>query len=831
MIPVLRMTLAMLVLAVTLPAAAQDSPPVLTAPVPTPPVLAAPVSAAPSELSDAELMRRIEAELSAWQSALEAAEALPPPEGSRRAVEDEIARLGAAAPPEVRARIEALVRQAAVVWSQPPPMARPDPLAPSSEVPADPSQPDLAIAAPGAAPDPQPPTGTADAGTGTSGTAGGMPDDGQPFDVAVAPPPSGTDMPAPAAVADPGGATRLLSLPGAQLIRRGMEPEELAPFTILYAHGRIDAGAETQFEVGRSRDSVEGRIRESQTEEWRSMLVMQYASQAGRERAVFFREAEDIQGILRSHFSGPEGARSFYADLYSGQFDRDRIMAIEPERPVRSARAPYFMPIIDFRRDVFDNLEETPVFLLQLAAVNLQTASRFDADPVGEAKTTGPDATALRELRAGIVFVVDTTISMGPYIDAVRDFLRFMRREADRVAPGQVDFGLLGYRDNMDHDPRLEYLIGLYLPLGPQDRATFDDAVASIRPSSVPTRDWREDAFAGMQVAIDRLDWQDYDARFLVLVTDAGARTIGDPLAADPELGPQQIGRLAERRGISLQIMHMQTPEGQSDHPVATELYRSVVQAAGDAASRYYMVRGDAPARFADALSQAGTAILASLETMAQGEVIEREAVAGSDPILQDLLDPTTVSLETAADARQVAAAFGDQFFVFQQEYLGRLEEGEAPDFYRAWVADRDLINPAAASMQVKVLVTRNQLSDLAARLRDIVRRLDERETGTQDAFLTIAGLSGVTTYDPNLTISDLLPEYLSNLPYVSTFMNLTAEQWASLGLQQQGELLAQVRDRISLLESINLSSAGWLPLPGRAGGEEVYPLNLDDLP
>lgn len=660
---------------------------------------------------------------------------------------------------------------------------------------------------------------------------GAIPDTGQSFNAAAASPPSDSDKQASVVVTDPNGTTRLLSLPGAQLMRRGEYPKELAPFTILYTHGRIDAGDERWFEVGRSRETVEGRIRESETEEWRSMLVMQYASQAGRERAVFFREPDDVSVILRSHFNGPESSRNFYADLYSGDFDGDRIMAIEPERPVRSDRAPYFMPIIDFRRDVFDNLEETPVFLLQLAAVNLQTASRFDADPVGEAKTTGPNATALREMRAGIVFVVDTTISMGPYIDAVREFLHFMRSEADRVAPGQVDFGLLGYRDYLDHNPRLEYLVRTYLPLGPQNRTTFDSAVASIRPSSVPTQDWREDAFAGVQTAIDRLDWQPYDARFLVLVTDAGARTVGDPLAADPELGPQQIGRLAERRGISLQIMHMQTPEGQSDHPIATELYRNVVQASGDAASRYYMIRGDAPARFADALSQAGTAILASLETMSQGQMIEREALAGNDPILQDLLDPTTVRLETAADARQVASAFGDQFFVFQQEYLGRLEEGEAPDFYRAWVADRDLINPAVASMQVKVLVTRNQLSDLAARLRDIVRRLDERETGTQDAFLTIAGLSGITTYDPNLAISDLLPEYLSNLPYVSTFMNLTAEQWASLGLQQQGELLAQVRDRINLLEAINLSSAGWLPLPGRTDGEEVYPLNLDDLP
>ena len=222
--------------------------------------------------------------------------------------------------------------------------------------------------------------------------------------------------------------------------------------------------------------------------------------------------------------------------------------------------------------------------------------------------------------------------------------------------------------------------------------------------------------------------------------------------------------------------------------------------------------------------------LLEDFQALSSGQPLEARSSFGDDPILSDLIG-NTFEIKNEDDARQVGKIFSDQMFAFQQEYLGKIEGGEAPDFYRAWVADRDLVNPEVNSMQVKVLMTRDQMSDLSARLGTIVQQLDTKQTGTNDAFRSIADLSGVATYDPALPVSQLLPEYLADLPYGSRFMNMTSDTWSRLGAQQQNEILNAVRDRIRLLETVNSSEANWLPLPGRAKGEELYPLALDDLP
>ncbi|WP_273523284.1 vWA domain-containing protein [Rhodosalinus sediminis] len=760
--------------------------------------------------SGASLAEQIETELRAWEEALSSREAAPPPEGSRAAVRAEIAALSGPIAPDARARIESVVREAARRWTRGRNMAEPPSPKAAGESRAEPGI-DVARDAPirpvetrsGASQT----VSEAEATTGGQTAAESFPGAGQTAAL-----------------------TRVLTLPGAE-IRTDDRVWTPPPFTILYRQRVREVDGETWYAVGRQRDRTEGWVREGQTEEWRSMLVMQYAPLAGRNRVLFFREPDHVRDVLDSHFTGPETARALYQSVRRGDYDPSRLVAIEPERPVRSDQAPYFMPIIDFRRDEFEDANLTPVFLLQLAAVNLESSSRRESDVPGRPKAVTPDGEALSEFRAGMVFVVDATVSMGPYIREVQDFLRAMRTESDRVAPGRIDFGLIGYRDNISPDPRIGYTTETFLPLGTPGGARFEEAVSRIAPARVSTRDWREDAFAGLQDAIERIDWSPYDARFVLLVTDAGPRAIGDALARDRQLGARSVGRMAERRDISLHVLHMQTDEGQNDHAQARAQYAEATQALGDAAPRYWTLSGDAPAQFGAAMRATGREILSTLKKFSAGDSLQREPLFSGDPIMQDLVAVEAVDIASERDAEKVGQALSEQFFVFQQEYLGRREGEEAPDFYRAWVADRDLVTPRAESMAVKVLVTRAQLSDLAARLSDIVRRLDEKQTGTQDAFASIAGLSGVTAYDPNLTVSALLPEYLAELPYGSTFMTMTAEQWGSLGQQQQGEILNEVRDRIRLLESINASAADWLPLPGRSAAEEVYPLDLDDLP
>lgn len=772
---------------------------------------ATPVVLVAQDMSRDQLRLEIIRELDAWATALDEAEAAPPA-GSSAEVSARIRRLqedGQNGPvSDLTRQIEQSLREKSDGWTF---LAAPMPPQPSAHVSA-----------------PQGQSATVDPALGAQGPGTQEQGDAATVTPEMAPAPKTQFVGQPGAVAD-SAQDRLLSLPKAVLTRSDGQHAELPPFTILRVLGldpngiHVDAGA-----------SGQGVVREDATEEWNSMLVMQYAPIGGRERVLFFDQHEHIARLLDSHLMGTGQVEALYEEIGAGRHDLDTLVAIEPERPVDAGTRPYFMPIIDHRADRFEDDNETPVFLLQLAAVNLQATSRVNAaSPVEQNRQE--EAAMIRDLRAGIVFAIDSTISMGPHIDDTKTFMRTMRQYlAEQADPDKFGFGLVGYRDNTTPNQNIGYTTRPILPLQPVTSSAFEMALGDLSPSDVSTKDWREDAFAGLQDAIEGTDWTGYDARFVVLITDAGPRSVGDALARDARLGPQSIATMANQRGISLVILHILTDAGRSDHASAQLAYNTAAQSIAGTVPRYYVLRETDTTRLSNTFAQTALTLGNAMRDASRGQAIRADSVAGFtfDPLLRELETPGgALAVEDDEASRLVASAFETEIFRFQQEYLGRREGGIAPDFYRAWVADRDLINPDTPSMLVKVLLTRAQMGDLSRRLGDIIRQLENKEMGARDAFAQIASSSGRAAYDPEMSIADFLPSYIADLPYGSTFMRLTADQWNDLGGQQQDELLDQVRDRIRGFESINRSAAGWLPLSGRAASEEVYPLDLAELP
>lgn len=639
-----------------------------------------------------------------------------------------------------------------------------------------------------------------------------------------------------------GGDRRVLSLPGARMLslKQGSPARALPVFSIFYSLGSSEIEGRTFVAVGRTADRHEGWIDRDQTEEWNSMLVLQYAPLGNRRPVVFWNDDAPLRDILDSHFIGPQDAEALYDGIAAGTFDRSSIVSIEPNRPVDANERPYFMPIIDHIPARFDDIDGTPVSLLELAMVNLNSSDREKVDTIESGARTDRDIaqTELQNLRTGVVFVVDSTRSMGPYIDGVRDFMRsFRRTSVDMGFEDRTGFGLIGYRDNTANNTQIGYTTATFLPLAEDHTADeFEAAISRIEPSRVSTTDWREDAFAGIVDALAETDWSGYDARYVILVTDAGPRVIGDALARDSTVGPRAIGRLADRQDISLSIVHMQTTEGLDDHRAATSAYGEVARTRGGSVPTYFVVRGDGPAGFRSELSRLGSQFAEPLAAQREGQAIESDTALsifeGDTFRALEGNDGTPVVIEDGTGEGALADGIVSELFRFQQEYLGQLEGGEAPDFYRAWVADRDLVAPGVASLDVKVLITRDQLSDLTARLRDLISQLDNKQTGARDAYAALVDVSGRATYDPAAAVgAALMPDYIADLPYKTRFLSLKLEEWAGLGPQQQGEILQTVRDRISLFEDIARTEGGWLDLPGRDGGLAVYPLALDDLP
>ena len=329
-----------------------------------------------------------------------------------------------------------------------------------------------------------------------------------------------------------------------------------------------------------------------------------------------------------------------------------------------------------------------------------------------------------------------------------------------------------------------------------------------------------------------------------MLVTDASARDIGDPLARDANVGTTTLTQVARDRKVTMFTLHLQTPQA-ARISQETEFYNDIqrgetqyrgMQMTGDRTrTKYFRVRGNTQSAFAKGMDQVASDFVDIVGRASQGEAALGEETEVDDTA--SLLGEESMFLSENSDgmvidedsAGLVSDALVNEIFRYQQDYLGRRTKSRAPDLYRGWASDRDLIDPRYEALDVSVLITRNQLSDLASRLVRVVERV-EREKGSTGAFFdSVQDRTGKTVIDPQ--IRDLLPEMLAKLPYKSDFLKIDRARWVALGESGQSEQINAVKQKIEAYRQIARSETGWIDLGSGDTGEAVYALPLTALP
>lgn len=739
---------------------------------------------------------------------VEAAEAVPFAEGSQGAALARLSNLNAALQDREDAQstiVAEIARSVAAISAALPPF--PVAPAPAPEPAPEPILPDPPAPRPASAPEPTPATL-----------------------------PALADLGEPLAFGD--RARRVLSRPGAELRDAAGNATPLPAFSVLYVYAEAGDPENPLLAIGRRARGAEGWVQASHTEEWRTMLVMSYAPNTGRDRTVFFSSEDAVFDIIDLEEGSAEAIRRVHDQIANGTYDPQQIVAIEPALTVNSVERPYLMPVLDFIRTSTETHGD--VTILQLAALNRDSTdtATTGTQPVGQDRISAQaDA---RDFRVGVAFVVDTTRSMGPYIDRAKDFVRDISSGlAAQGLQDRFDFALVGYRDNTDRAQDVGYLRRVYRDFGsPTEGATLLSSVSEMQPATSSTVNWREDAFAGIDLAIGELNWAEVDTRLVFLITDASPRSVGDILAANIQMGPETINALAAQRNISLFVLHMQTEEaarisqdteGYDDTARGQQLYARMSQTGDSAISKYFSVRGQTEQSFADQLNLiAGLFIDQLTQLSVEGQLSAPQDVL-DNPMLAAIAAGGPVVIDQEGDAPLVAAAVAGELFRYQTEYLGARSGVEAPDFYRGWAVDRDIANPDRRALEVSVFVTRDQLSDLANRLVDIVTRLREKEMGMGDFFTSVQAEAGSTAVDP--TFGSFLPSYLDDLPYGSKFINMTPSTWDGLGQTSREQLLDEVEAKLASYNRIYSTQDGWITLDARSAEDQVYPLPLRDLP
>lgn len=604
---------------------------------------------------------------------------------------------------------------------------------------------------------------------------------------------------------------RVLSKPEAQLLARPGDSagEPLPAFSVLYVYQRKDIDGQPWLEVGASSSGQrDGWLPAAQTSDWKQSLVLKFTERSGRSPVMFMRQADDLQQLL-------DDTGKARADLLKAQNEPDQVpqvLALEPAASAVPQNQFYLMPIFDYRESF--GADGQPVQLLNVASIDPGSSVRSQA-----ATAAGAAVAADNRFRTGIVLVVDTSVSMQPYIDRVRQVVSEL--QAQLAAQGELDnvsFGLVGFRNSVKRTPGLDYLSKTLVSLEEgRDPARFLKAAAQVKATSVSSHSFNEDAFAGVMQAVEGMDWSGYGGRIVLLVSDAGALRKNDPYSST-QMNEAEVRQAALSKQIRIYALHLRTPAGVKNHGAAESQYRVLTADSNPQIGDLYVgVPGGDVGAFGERVREIGS-------TFAQ--LVHQVREQQPQPLPQ---------LASGASLAAKSQAIG---YAMHMDFLGRNGASQAPQLVSAWAADHDLANPALPSLQVCVMLTKLQLNDLQQSLKLIVDAARKTRSSPGDFFNEIASASAYMSRDPgalrkgaNLAQGGVLGEYLEGLPYRSKSLSMTEDLWLSLSVAEQEDFIDELDSKIRLYETFHNDMANWVRFGKAEPGDALYRVPLSTLP
>ncbi|MCU1740465.1 MULTISPECIES: serine/threonine-protein kinase [unclassified Pseudomonas] len=602
---------------------------------------------------------------------------------------------------------------------------------------------------------------------------------------------------------------RVLSKPGASFSSEpGAKPDKPLPaFSVLYVYQRKTVDGGTWLRVGAATDGrSEGWLPQDAVSDWKQSLVLKFTERSGRAPVMFLRDAADIDKLLAS----PSAAKNLLLNAQKNPQDNQRVLALEPAASAVPQNQFYLLPIFDSRESLDENGQ--PVQLLNVASI----------DPGSTPKALGngaAPAVAADTFRTAIVLVVDTTESMQPYIDQVRDVVHELQSQiAQRGELDSVSFGLIGFRNNIQKTPGLQYLTKTLVTLDQgRDPERFLALARDVKASTISSHSFNEDSFAGVMQAVDGMDWSGYGGRLILLVTDAGSLRKNDPYSST-KMNEAEIRQAALGKQIKIYALHLRTDAGKKNHAFAEQQYRTLTADANPQIGDLYIpVQGGDVHKLGERVGEIGS-VFANLVHQVRSNQTQAVPLLAASPSLADK-----------------SAAIG---YAMHMDFLGHKAASQAPQLVSAWTADRDLTNPALPAFQVCVMLTKLQLNELQQSLKLIVDAARKTQTSPKDFFQEIASASAYMSRDPqalrkggNLADGGLLGEYLEGLPYRSKSLSMTQDLWLSLSVAEQEDFIDELDSKIRLYETFHNDVANWVRFGDAEPGDALYRVPLSTLP
>jgi hypothetical protein len=304
-------------------------------------------------------------------------------------------------------------------------------------------------------------------------------------------------------------------------------------------------------------------------------------------------------------------------------------------------------------------------------------------------------------------------------------------------------------------------------------------------------------------------------------------RDADDPYSSTG-LTPDAVNGEALEKKIQVVALLLATPTGSAYHEHAESQYQALSAWEGMSRPAFYVVpEGD--------LDEFGPTIDEVVDAMV-------EQIEGGSSTAEDESDSEAVAVDCSAESEGAAGlseAIRCAGYAMRLAWLGREHGTTAPSVFMGWAPDFALDDPRRKAFDVRVLLTKEQLSNLASALEAVLEAGQTVDTDPSlffDQLRTIVLRAAVdpSTVDPDSidSLGDLLDPVLADLPYESQLMEMNEDSWLDAGPARQAEILATVRSKVRAYQYMHDDADRWISLHEDAPADElVYPIPLDMLP
>ncbi|WP_035272809.1 hypothetical protein [Desulfogranum japonicum] len=635
--------------------------------------------------------------------------------------------------------------------------------------------------------------------------------------------------------------------------------EEKAPASDLESYRWYKVGTD-------AKGTTLGWITSDDAVKWKQTLCLSFTHPLGRNQVMMFEKKDQLDALVRMPVEQRQAkTQEYYTQINSGNISNDfPVLSVEPKKAIDITQQFYLLPILEYDQFEIDNREGR---LLKLAAVTRQSADAREKSDIRSnedyrehavSESTAIDASTLEKLNIDVVWAMDTTNSMMPYIEQT---LKVVQQVSDNIASkpelaNKIHFGIWGYRDSMDI-PGIGYNVQNYTPVL-QTPPDFVNTLKEVSVTKVGSEGFDEDMFSGIHSALTETTWSDNSIRLIILAGDAPGHTLGHKWNATGQ-DQNTLRKIANDLSTYIFALHIQEPKAEQFNPLAEEQFKTLSTNEGMKAETFYALPAQEVEGFGEATDGITQQIIGLLEQKQQEKTTleQKESQATADTSMQNAATeietvsappvsdfavtlPSTESSENKTSETEKAKQItGQTLQAAYVEWVGSQTKAEPPRDIVAWVTDKDLIDPSIQALEVRFLINKRQLDSLKKTLQGILSAGREGKIGSDDFFSALQAASALTARDPDminnansLAETGMVPEFLEDLPYTSRIMDMNSDLWNSWSIDEQDMFLQDLDARIMAYETIHDSPENWIQLNRSDDPSEyVYPIPLELLP